>query len=233
MRRVLGKLQQYWTKRGTLATVQAISRELLSLLIRHRCRLVFEASLTVPREPSNWGPREKLLILCADNVRDLHPELLATMEPEKHRDDLQSVSDGNALFVVAYENCCLHRAYVCTVDRPALAPDRKAVFFGHLEKVPMIRGSETTSYLRDKQIYRHVQKGLYTRVLNEQLRYLQAHGYRAAALFIMAENTMSIKGATAAGFQLARVLNDWVFFRSVIVQKVCEQGVRRWRVFLA
>jgi hypothetical protein len=47
----------------------------------------------------------------------------------------------------------------------------------------------------------------------------------------MAENTLSIKGAVSAGFQLARVLNEWIFFRNFVLQKVCEKGVRTWRFY--
>jgi hypothetical protein len=187
-------------------------------------------SLTTPREPSVWGPRETFLAFGPENIQDLSPELLATIEPEKHGSDFESVRDGNRLFVVAVENYCLHRGYVCTVDRPALFNDRKAVFFDDLAAVPMIRGSESTTHAAAKGIYKHVLKGLYPRVLNEQLRYLQSLGHKRATLFIMAENTLSIKGANAAGFHLSRVLNDWVLFRRLVFQKVCEKGTRNWRV---
>jgi hypothetical protein len=227
---VLSRVKEYWKRKGAAATARAVVRTLICFVIRHRCRLVFEASLAIPREPSTWGPSETFLVFGPENIHELSPELLANMDPERHWWDLQSVRDGNRLFVVSCGNYCVHRAYVCTVDRPGLSHDRRAMFFGELSAAPMIRGSETTRYAADKAIYRHVRKGLYSRVLNEQLRYLQAAGYRSAVLFIMAENTLSIKGVTAAGFHLCRVLNDWVFFRSILLQKVCEKGTRTWRL---
>jgi hypothetical protein len=227
---MLGRVAAFWKRKGTAGTLYAIFRDLLSYVIRHRCRLVFEVQLTSPREPSVWGPRETFLSIGPEEIQNLHPTLLATIEPEKHRSDFDSVNDGNRLFAVAFENYCLHRGYVCTVDRPALRDDRKLVFFDDLESVPMIRGSETTAHAGAKGIYRHVMKGLYPRVLNEQLRYLQSLGHKRATLFIMAENTLSIKGANAAGFHLSRVLNDWVLFRHLVFQKVCEKGTRKWRV---
>ena len=224
------RVTDYWRRKGAVATLIAVARTLTGFVMRHRCRLVFEAPLAAPREPSVWGPHERLLIFGPENHHELSPELLATMDPERHADDLESLRQGNRLFIVAYENYCLHRGYVCTAARPSLRHDREAVFFGELSNAPMIRGSETTRYAGAKDVYKHVLPGLYPRVLNEQLRYLEGAGHKRAVLFIMAENTMSIKGVTAAGFQLSRVLNDWIIFESLILQKVCEKGSRKWRV---
>lgn len=227
----IGRLAQYWKRRGTFETLGAVGSTLLDYVVHHRCRLVFEVSLAVPREPSTWGPRERLLVIGPENIDELSPELLLTLEPERHLADFQSIREGNRLFVVACGDFCVHRGYVCTVDRPALDHDRGAVFFGELSDAPMIRGSETTRYAGHRTVYQHVCRGLFTRVLNEQLRYLQAAGYSHAVLFIMAENTLSIKGVTDAGFHLCRVLNDWIIFRSLIAQKVCSKGLRTWRIF--
>ena len=69
-------------------------------------------------------------------------------------------------------------------------------------------------------------------MLNDQLRYLKSLGYGRAVLYVMAENIASIKGVTAAGFQLYRTLTDWILFGLVVVQRVHEGGSTRWRVFL-
>lgn len=227
---LLARLSRHYKEKGPLSVLQAAAGTLVNLIIRHRCTLAFEAHLNTPREPSAWGPRERLLIFGPDNLDELTPELLSTMDPETHREELESLRRGNRLFVVAFDSYCLHRGYISIVETSGHTKDRKIIFFGDLGDAPLLRMSVNTHYLRRKDIFRHVSKGLYARVLNEQLRYLQGLGHKRAVLYIMAENTLSIKATIAAGFQLTRVLNDFVLFRCLLVQKVCELGVRKWRI---
>src|ERR1039458_7010450 len=178
--RSIDRLGTYWKKKGAKATFRALVRAPLAWVIRHRCALVFEASLVAPREPSIWGPREKLLIFGPQDIPDIDPALLSTMDPAGYWHDLNSLREQDRLFVVACDNYCLHQAYVAIADQPALRHDRKRVFFGELQSAPLIRASLTTHHVRHKDIYMHVLSGLYSRVLNEQLLYLQSAGYRRA-----------------------------------------------------
>jgi acyl carrier protein len=133
------KVKRYWEKKGPAATAWAIAKNLVSPLVRRRQRLVFSAPLHVPREPSLWGHNENLLVIGPENMNDLTPELMASLEPGKHWEDFQGIRNGNRLFIVAYGTQCLYRSYACTVERPGL---RTAVFFGDLEGLPEIRGAE-------------------------------------------------------------------------------------------
>src|SRR5215472_3603745 len=98
---LIKRVKEYWKKKGGVATVRAIARTLLGVVVRHRCRLVFEAPIT-PRAPSVWGPSERLLIFGPENIHEMTPELRRTMDAERHSADLESIRDGNRLFVVAY-----------------------------------------------------------------------------------------------------------------------------------
>ncbi len=217
----LVKARRTWQTGGLFATALAITEVLFRPILRLRRRLLFMAPLDHPRSPSDWEAGEHLLVVGADNLKDLTPRVSAFLESSDQQEDLRGVQNGNRLFLVTDGTEGLHRGYLRLVD--AGASDRKAVFFG-LEAVPEIRSCETAPRARGK--------GLYRRVLNEQLRYLQGLGYDRAALYVMGENTASIKGATAAGFKLHRTLNDWILFHLVVLQHVREAGSTRWRVFL-
>jgi hypothetical protein len=228
LRRAAKKVRLHWQERGALATIRAIVETLVRPVFRYRKRLVYDIALTSPREPSEWGPGEKLLIFGPENIDQLGPELMATLEPEKHAAELQYVPRGDWLFIVVCEGQCIYRSYVKIADRQSL--DRKSVFFGGLETLPEIRQALATKYLRGSLV-RQVRKGLHTRVVNEQLRHLQSLGYQRATLYIMGGNILSIRGNTAAGFQLLRTLNDWIIFDTLVFQHVAEAGRTRWRVF--
>jgi len=223
------KVRLHWTEKGPAATAAAVAETLVRPLFRHRKRLVLDIDLTAPREPSVWGPGEKLLIFGPDNIDSLSPELLATMEPGKHRQELKDVRQGNRLFVVVCGDECIYRSYIRMVDTPN--PDRKAVFFG-LETIPEIRQAVMTMHFRGKDTYKQVRKGLHTRVVNEQLRLLQSLGHKRAVLHIIAGNILSIRGNTAAGFQMLRTLNDWIILNALVFQHIAQNGRKRWRVFV-
>jgi hypothetical protein len=229
IRKSIKQVKHYWKEKGPLATTKAIVETLVSPLFRHRQRLVFDIDLTALREPSVWGPGENLLVFGPENIESLCPELLATMEPAKHWKELQDVRRGNRLFVVKCGGQCIYRSYIRMIDTPG--PDRKAVFFGGLEAIPEIRQAVMTTHFRGKDLYKQVRKGLHTRVVNEQLRHLQSIGHRRAVLYIMAGNRLSIKGNTAAGFQMVRTLDDWIVLNAVVFQHISENGRSRWRVF--
>jgi RimJ/RimL family protein N-acetyltransferase len=175
-----------------------------------------------PRTSSEWNVSEHLLIIGANNQKDLSPRVTAFLSTVDQQDDLRGVKDGNILFLVTNGIECLHRGYIRLIDPGA--SDAKSVFFGGFENAPEIRSCETAPQARGK--------GLYRRVLNEQLRYLQALGHDRAVLYVMAENVASIKGATAAGFKLTRTLHDWIVFNLLVFQRVREAGSARWRLFL-
>src|ERR1017187_9748403 len=225
----LKRLRRYWSEKGPLATAGAIAETLASPIFRRRKRLVLDIDLTAPRDPREWGPDEKLLIFGPENINSLEPDLLATMEPEKHRKEFQDVHKGNRLFVVICGGECIYRSYIRMIDTPG--PDRESVFFGGLEAIPEIRQAVMTTHFRGKDIYKRVGKGLHTRVVNEQLRLLQTLGHKRAVLYIMAGNILSIRGNTAAGFRLLRTLNDWIVLNVLIFQHISESGRERWRVF--
>jgi hypothetical protein len=225
--RLGNSVREYWRRRGVLGTSRAVLGVLLRFVVRHRCSLVFQAVLTQPREPSVWSPMEKLFIVGKSGFDGLDTRLVASAEPEKCREDRESIREGNYLFIVAAGVHCLHRGYVCTVVQPGSTEDSKRVFFGEFEHLPVIRGCITTPYARTCGF-----KGLYARTLNEELRYLQSLGHDRAVLYTTAENTPSIKGAAAAGFYVARVVNDWVLFRVFVFQRVYQEGRRYWRIVL-
>ena len=221
----IDKVKRRSRERGLASVLVAIAETLARPVVRRRRRLVFEAPLNVEYAPSTWSGNEILMVIGPEQIDSLNPQLAATLEIDRHREDLETIHKGNRLFVVASGTQVLHRGYVCTVDPPAVARhERKAIFFGDLSDVPTIRSCETTAGARGK--------GLYRRVLNEQLRYLRSLGYSRAVLYIMAENTASVRGATAAGFRLSRVLVDWILFETIVFQKVAENGSARWRAFL-
>jgi len=229
IRRAIRKVKRHWNEKGPLATAAAVTETLVSPILRHRKRLVLDIDLTAPRRPSEFGSGEKLLVFGPDNIDSLNPELLATMEPEKHRQELRDVRRGNRLFVIVCGDKCIYRSYIRMIDTPG--PDRKAVFFDGLEAVPEIRQAVMTAHFRGKDLYKQVKKGLHARVVNEQLRLLQSLGHRRAVLYIMGGNTLSIKGNTAAGFQMLRTLDDWIVCRLLVLQHIAENGRKRWRVF--
>ena len=146
------------------------------------------------------------------------------MEPEKHRKELQDVRKGNRLFVVLCGGECIYRSYIRMIDTPG--PDRQSVFFGGLEAVPEIRQAVMNTQFRGKDLYKQVRKGLHTRVVNEQLRHLQCLGHKRAVLYIVAGNILSIKGNTAAGFQMLRTLNDWIVFKVLVFQHISGKRTR-------
>jgi RimJ/RimL family protein N-acetyltransferase len=219
---VIGRIKRHWLTNGPAATVLAIAEILFSPLVRRRRRLVFSASLEAPRQPSKWNLEENLLIIGPDNITAVNRTLLASLQVDRHKRDFQGIPNGNRLFVVTNQKEWLHRGYIRMID--GRKDDRKALFFGDLLKLPEIRSCETTESARGR--------GLYRRVLNEQLRYLQALGYDRAILYVMAENVASIKAVEAAGFKLHRTLHDWIFFNLVIFQRVGEAGFDRRRIFL-
>ena len=230
IRRSAKQLRRYWKEKGSFRTILAIIETLVTPLVRRRQRLVYDISLSEPRYASEWGPGERLIIFGPENIGTLDPDLLATLEAEKHMKEFHSVRKGNLLFVVVCEKQCVYRCYIRIVD--AAKNDRKAIFFGELEELPEIRHAAITKGFQNKSIYKQVRKGLHTRVVNEQLRYLQKLGHARAVLYIMAGNELSIKGNTAAGFRLFRVLNDWIVFGRIVFQKITEKGSERRRIFL-
>ena len=145
----------------------AISETLISPVFRHRKRLVLDIDLTAPRDSSVWGPGEKLLVFGPENIDTLEPALLATMEPEKHRKELQDVRKGNRLFAVVCGDECIYRSYIRMIDTPG--PDRKAVFFGGLEAIPRDTASGHDDRFSAKGPAFASEEGLHTRVVNEQL----------------------------------------------------------------
>lgn len=221
----IDRVKRRWKEKGLASVILAIAETAARPLIRRRRRLVFEAPLDIEYLPSEWFDNECLMVIGPEEIGSLRPQLVASLDIERHREDLETVRKGNRLFLVTSGTQVLHRGYVCTVDPPAVARhERKAIFFGQLSDVPTIRSCETAAGARGR--------GLYRRVLNEQLRYLRCHGYPRAALYIMGENTASIRGATAAGFRLSRVLVDWILFETIVFQKASENGSIRWRTFL-
>jgi RimJ/RimL family protein N-acetyltransferase len=219
--RILATVKQSWMKRGPVITFLAMIQVVFRPLIRLRRRLVFSASLPVVDCPSTWESDVQLLVIGPENVADLSPELLASLDPNRNQEEWSDLLQGNRLFVVMQGAQWLHRGSIRLIDKDTL--DRKAVFFGKLRSVPEIRWCETVPGARGR--------GLYRRVLNEQLRYLGDLGHKEAVLCIMAENTPSIKGATAAGFQLCRTLHDWIIFNSLVFQRAQENKSAYWRVF--
>jgi hypothetical protein len=137
IRQSFKRVKRYWSEKGALATAAAIAETVITPLFRHRKRLVLDIDLTAPRDPRDWGPAEKLLIFGPDNIDSLEPELLATMEPEKHLKEFQDIRKGNRLFVVLCGGECIYRSYIRMIDTPG--PDRTSVFFDGLEAVPEIR----------------------------------------------------------------------------------------------
>jgi hypothetical protein len=230
IRRSGKQVRRYWKEKGSFRTVLAIIETLATPLLRRRKRLVYDISLTERREASEWGPGENLVIFGSENIGTIDSDLLATMEPEKHWEEFQSVRRGNLFFVVVCEKQCVYRCYIRVVE--AAKNDRKAIFFGELEELPEIRNAAITKSFYNKNLYKQLRKGLHTRVVNEQLRYLQGLGYTRAVLYIMAGNELSIKGNTAAGFRLFRVLNDWIIFGKIVFQKISEKGSKRRRIFI-
>lgn len=218
---ILTTVKRSWTERGATPTLWAIAQIALKPVVRIKRRLVFSASLPVPDGPGVWENDVEVLVIGPDNMAALNPELLASINPEHNQEEWADLRKGNRLFVVVQGTKWLHRGSIRLIDKDTL--DRKAVFFGELQTVPEIRWCETVPSARGK--------GLYRRVLGEQLRYLHSLGYGRAVLYIMAENTPSIRGATAAGFQLCRALQDWILFNSLVFQRVRENGSAYWRVF--
>jgi hypothetical protein len=230
IRRSGKQVRRYWKEKGSFRTILAIIETLATPLVRQRKRLVYDIALTESREASEWGPGENLLIFGPEDIGTIDADLLATMEPEKHWDEFQTVRRGNVLFVVVCEKQCVYRCYIRIVE--AAKNDRKAIFFGELEELPEIRHAAVTKSFQNKNLHKQLRKGLHTRVVNDQLRYLQKLGHARAVLYIMAGNELSIKGNTAAGFRLFRVLNDWIIFGRIVFQKISEKGSKRRRIFL-
>lgn len=228
--RAVRKVKRHWTRKGPLATFKAIAATLASPVFRTRQRLVFDIELTSPRDPSEWGPGESLLVFGRDNISSFPPKLLETLEPEKHQTELQGVPGGNWLFVVACEDRCIYRSYIRMLDTPGL--DRKSVFFGGLQALPEIRQAVIRTSFRGKDLHSQIRRGLHTRVVNEQLRLLHSLGHNRAVLYIMAGNVLSIKANTAAGFRPLRTLDDWILFDTIVLQRNLEGGRCRWRFFL-
>jgi hypothetical protein len=210
------KAKERWREEGPWATIKAAIETLAWPLFRFRRRFVYEISLRSTRAPSQWGPDETLLRFGPENIDELSPELLATTAPEEHLEELKRVRLGNQFFVVVREGRCVYRSYIRLIA--PFGRDRKTTYFG-LETLPEIRSQR--SFLR----------GFHTRVVNEQLRYLQSRGYSRALLSIMARNTVSIRANTASGFQMFRTLNDWIVVNILVFQQVIERGKKRWRVF--
>lgn len=191
-------------------------------LLRRRQRFVFEADLTIPREPSQWALNETVLVIDADNLDRVNREVLASLHVEKHQRDFAGIRRGNRLFVVQDGEACLYRGYIRMIEPQS--DDRKSLFFDEMERLPEIRSCETAEHARGR--------GLYRRVLNDQLRYLKSLGFERASLYTMAENAASIKGVTAAGFNVYRKLSDWIVFNLLVIQRVEQADSVRWRVFL-
>jgi hypothetical protein len=218
----INRVRQHCRTKGLIATVLAAAEMLLSPVLRRRRRVVFEASTVGVRQASPWAANERLLLIGPDNLDTLDPALLANLRVEKHQRDFDGIRHGNRLFLVVDGNECIHRSYVRLSE--GLLNDRKSLFFGELEMLPEIRSCETAE--------RSQSRGLYRRVLNEALRYVQSLGYSRAVLYVMAENTASIKGVRAAGFTVCRELQDWILFNLLVIQNVSEAGDTAWRIFL-
>lgn len=227
LRNVLAKVKRSRSRKGTAATILAILAHALQPLLRRRKYLVFDIGLRESRGPSVWEPCETLLIFGPENIDHMSAELRGSLETPGHQQDFDGIARGNRLFVVAHENRWLYRSYAGIVPKPGL---QKTVFFGEFEGLPEIRGAEIAKAIPPR-IARGIGKGLHARVLNEQLRSLQSLGYTRSVLYILAENLLSIRGAEAAGFHLRRSLTDWIFFRSLVAQRVDEGGRRSWRFF--
>lgn len=217
----IARVKRNWNENGPLTTLLAAVQAIARPILRLRRRLVFAAALD-SRNPSTWDPGDRLLVIGPDNMDALPPAVLHSMHAGAAMQDFRGIAKGNRIFVVLRGNCCLHSGYVRLIS-DYNTHDRKAVLFGELENLPEIRSCETAPNARGK--------GLYRRVLNEQLRYLETLGHSRVVLHIMAENKPSIRGATAAGFQLCRSLNDWVFLNSLVFQRVTEGQSKLWRVF--
>ena len=216
-----GKVKQTWRTRGMFATLFAIAETILRPVLRLRRRLVYVAFLDDARTASKWSPNENLIVVGPEDLAGLNAQTKKFLSSEDQQEDLRGIQSGNRLFLVMEGEECLHRGYVRLIA--AGSSDRKTVFFG-LEKLPEIRSCETAPQARGK--------GLYRRVLNEQLRYLRNLGHDRALLYVMGENVASIKGATAAGFRLHRTLNDWIFINLFVLQQVREGDFTQWRTFL-
>jgi GNAT superfamily N-acetyltransferase len=204
-----------------VATLFAIVETILRPVLRLRRRLVYIAFLDDSRTASKWAPSERLVVVGLEDLAGLNAQTKEFLSSADQQEDLRGIQDGNRLFLVMEGEECLHRGYVRLID--AGSNDRKTVFFG-LEELPEIRSCATAPQARGK--------GLYRRVLNEQLRYLRKLGHDRALLYVMGENIASIKGATAAGFRLHRKLNDWILLNLFVLQQVREGDSTRWRTFL-
>jgi ribosomal protein S18 acetylase RimI-like enzyme len=209
-------------QRGWQAVVVAILERIASPIVRLRRRLVFAASLDRPFAPDDWAPGEYLVIASKEDVPGLPPALSQALQTEDQRDDLETLGGANRVFILADSQGYLHRGYV-RLTSPG-AHDRKAVFFGDLEQLPEIRSCETAPRARGR--------GLYRRMITEEFRYLQSLGHRRATMYIMAENQASIRGATAAGYEICRKLDDWILFGRFVCQRVREGNSARWRFFV-
>ena len=177
---------------------------------------------------SGGPPRKFAHPFGPDNIGSLTWDSLSEhREPEKHAKEFRDIPHGNRLFLVLCGGECIYRSYIRMIDTPG--PDRNSVFFGGLEAVPEIRQAVMYTNFKRKDLHKQIRKGLHTRVVNEQLRLLQSLGHRRAILYIMGGNVLSIKGNTAAGFQMLRTLNDWILCNFVVFQHISEKGRARWR----
>jgi len=197
---------------GTLRDIVRRNRLLHGLVqlaghvVRRRNHVVWEADLTVPRDPTSWAPGERAVEIGPENLDVMMtPELLAFLGGDSARKSLDGIRRGDRLIVVADDEGYAAYGYVVVNSKDYMR------VLGEPEPVPFLGNFFTAPRAR--------RRGLFERVHNECQRVLQGLGHRRVLLEARPTNAGSMKGSERMGMRITRHLMGWIIFESLVIQR--------------
>jgi hypothetical protein len=126
------------------------------------------------------------------------------------------VGNGDWVYVVTIDGKCAHFGWVGFSSRQVrvLGESKGTPVIGHCFTAPGARG-----------------KGLYRRALSDVTCRLLESGWPRILVETHPSNHASQRGILSAGFHIRRRLKIWIFFNSVAVAMIEENGQKRLRVW--
>lgn len=215
----MSKIWSYLSRNGPLFTAEAALETLIRPLVRHQRRLVWEARLRAAR-PAAHRTGNVVAIGPANVASALTPPIRALLEANGAAAEIEGVRRGDLLFLA--ESGGEPSGYSFVFFDTTQETRRQARILGETPGTPIIGMSFTLPAARGKGVYRGI--------LVEMFGYLKAAGYERAICEVDPANRPSNHASRAAGMEVRRELRDWIVFRRILLQRVTEAGLSRWRL---
>jgi len=215
MKRIIIKLEEIWEiakKKGVLKAFKI----LIGLIIFHKMvSLVYETKLNLPIKKVVWDKKEKVLIYNSKNYNSIPKKLIDSLGGKRALEYIEGIKYEDILFVVKKNNEYVYHGFV-------MFNSRENKIMGEENKIPLIGNCFTSPAARGHSIY--------TRILNEKLRYLRDKGYLKATVETHPENIASRKGIEANHFKLKREVYSFVFFDKLAFQFIKSKEGNKFKI---